>query len=140
MNREKILQKANDIGYRIRLDRVGLDKANYNLKFANKLNLTQKQIDAFTASKAYYEEKIKRDEGTYNCLRAFINDRTPYIGSDYLFKCTFPYNKVDNLSGYQTSIVVDDGIVGLFTVHGPASSYPIHACGAFGPLTRLDFS
>ena len=31
-----------------------------------------------------------------------------------MFKCTFPYEKVDNVSGYQTSILVNDNVVGLF--------------------------
>ena len=114
MNREKILQKANDIEYRIGINLEGYEKADYNLKFASKLNLTPKQIAAFTESKAYYENKLRKDEGTYNCLRSILDDKTPILSSDYLFKCTLPYNKVDNLSGYQTSIVVDDSVVGLF--------------------------
>ncbi len=114
MNREKILQKANDVEYRIRINLEGYEKADYNLKFASKLNLTPKQIATFTESKAYYEDKLRRDEGTYNCLRSYLDDKSPILSSDYLFKCTFPYNKVDNLSGYQTSIVVDDSVVGLF--------------------------
>ncbi len=114
MNKEKILQKANDVEYRIKINLEGYEKADYNLKFASKLNLTPKQIAAYTENKAYYENKLRRDESTYNCLSSFINDKSPVLSSDYLFKCTLPYNKVDNLSGYQTSIIVDDSVVGLF--------------------------
>ena len=114
MNREKILQKANELEYRINLNKSGLEKAKYNLKNSSKLNLTIKQINNFTRSKIYYEDKIKQDIGTYNGLVSFLNDNAPSLSSDYMFKCTFPYNKVDNLSGYQTSIVVDDSVVGLF--------------------------
>ncbi len=117
MNVEKISQKINDLEYRIRLDNCGLERANYNITFANRLNYTQAQIDNFIELSKYYTDKLKVDTNTCNTLKSCYRDLQNGWGaptSDYLFKCTLPYETVDSLTNYQTQITVDADVVKLF--------------------------
>ncbi len=117
MNIEKIGQKIDELEYRIKLDNYGLNKADYNIRFAKRLGLTQAQIDKFKEQSKYYSEKIIKENNTYdtlkNCYKDYQNGWCAPT-NDYLFKCTLPYEKVDSITNYQTSIVVDADVVRLF--------------------------
>jgi len=117
MKYEKILQKINELEYRIKLDEIAIDKAAYNLKFAKRLNLTAKKVAGYEESLEFYNSKIITDKTTLTALKdCYLNPCSfnPSNETEYLFKCTLPYEKVDSNASYQTSIVVSEEVARLF--------------------------
>ncbi len=117
MNIEKISQKINDLEYCLNLDTYAMERANYNIQFAKRLGYSQEEISNYIELSKYYSNKIETEKNTYETLKGYCKDvQNGWCAptSDYLFKCTLPYEKVDELSNYQTSFTVDADIVKLF--------------------------
>ena len=116
MNFNKVERKINDLTFRIKLDEIAIQKAQYNLKFAKRLGLKDAQIDKYAESLDFYNSRIITDRNTLSVLNECKNT---YYGENlnnegYLFKCTLPYEKVDDTSSFQTSILVNDNVAKLF--------------------------
>ena len=117
MNIEKISQKINDLEYCISLDTYAIERADYNIKFAKRLGYDQETINNYIELSEYYSRKIEIEKNTCSTLKNYCKDvKNGWCAptSDYLFKCTLPYEKVDELSNYQTSFTVDADTVKLF--------------------------
>lgn len=117
MNFDKLSQKLDELQYKISLDRIGMQNAEYNLKFSKRLALSNNQISDYIDKVNYYADKIVKDIKTYEAYKdcaESIKLEGNSDNSNYLFKCTLPYEKVDELSSYQTTITVNENVVRLF--------------------------
>ena len=115
MNIEKIDQKIKDLEYRINMDNIGLEKAEYNVVFYKRLGIDEEQLKSYLDTYDYYFNKLHTDKCTYNSFtsyRAEYGKNLQHAGN--LFKCTLPYEKADTYANYQTTITVDGTIAGLF--------------------------
>ena len=118
MKIDKLSQKIDELEYMIRLDDIGLKKAEYNLDYAEKLHLTDIQIKDYKEKYDYYSSKMNKHKNTYSvymdCLKSSMED-IDLGGDNYLFNCTFPYQSIPNTScEYQTKITVGEKAVKLF--------------------------
>ncbi len=108
MKNKVIEQKINDLDYRVKLDELAIRKIEYNLQYAKRLRYGDTKVDSLKEKLDFYNKKIINDRCTLDVFRnCYLESKTNCsIDGDYLFKCTFPYVKVDNMSFYQTSITV----------------------------------
>ena len=58
MRVEMIEQKINDLDYRIKLEETAIKSAEYNLKFAKRLNYDSKKVDSLKETLDFYNSKI----------------------------------------------------------------------------------
>ena len=117
MRLEKLEQKIYDLNYRIYLDELAIKNADYNLKFSKRLNYNEETVDSFKSKLDFYNSRIAQDKCTLNVLTDCIKNSQNggfHLNDDYLFKCTLPYEKVDEISSYQTSITVSEDVARLF--------------------------
>ena len=117
MKLDKIEQKINDLTYRIKLDEIAINKAQYNLKFARRLGLSDELLDKYSENLDYYNSKIVTDKNTLNIFKECFDEYgriTSTYAEGYLFRCTLPFEEVDGTSNYQTSILVNDNVAKMF--------------------------
>ena len=116
MKNEVIENKIKDLDYRVKLDELAIRKAEYNLKYAKRLRYTDAEVDSLKERLNFYNSKIINDRCTLDVFRnCYLESKSHSdVNSDYLFKCTFPYVKVDNSSFYQTSITVPEEVAKYF--------------------------
>ncbi len=114
MKREILNQKIDDLKYRIHLDNIGIEKAKYNIDFHTELNLDDKKFNQYKENYDYYSNKLKKDTATLNAITNSLTSLENGTSDTMLFKCTFPYEKVNRISSYQTEITIDEKAVGLF--------------------------
>ncbi len=117
MKLDKIEQKINDLTYRIKLDEIAINKAQYNLKFARRLGLSEELLDKYSENLDYYNSKIVTDKNTLNIFKECFDEYgriTSTYAEGYLFRCTLPFEEVDGTSNYQTSILVNDNVAKMF--------------------------
>ncbi len=117
MKNEIIEQKINELCYRIKLDEIAITSAQYNLKYAKRLGLTDAKIDALQDKLGLYKSKKASDSSTLEVLQECLENPYKSANSDdsYYFKCTLPYEKVDSNASYQTSILVGEDVARLFS-------------------------
>ena len=106
MKLDLIKDKLDELKYKIDLEHIGLQKAKYNIDNAEKLGLTQNSINKYISKMAYYSSKIDINEKALEAYSNCYKDSQNLVDGDYYFKCTLPYEQVDDLSSYQTQITM----------------------------------
>jgi hypothetical protein len=117
MKIEKIEERISDIEYRARLDGFALEKAKYNYKYADLLNYSPNKVAKLKGMIQYYTNKVEADTRTLDALQECYEmnkNRDESHEPAYLFKCTLPYEKVDPITLYQTSLTVKENVASLF--------------------------
>ncbi len=117
MKIEKLEERISDIEYRVSLDEHALENAKYNYKYADLLNYTPQQITKFKEKIDIYTRKLDTDTHTLCALKECYETNKNYdeaLEPSYLFKCTLPFEKVDPITLYQTTITVKDNVASLF--------------------------
>ena len=115
MKYDILKQKIEDIEYQIKLAHEGVAKAEYNIKNADRLGISCEKLNQYIEDSRYYATKLYNAEKAHtafvNCYKDGI---TPSNFNHTYFKCTLPYEVVNENASYQTSIVVDENTVKLF--------------------------
>ncbi len=116
MNRLSVEKKLEDLTYRMNIEKTAINRAEYNIKFAELLYLSDEAISTEKSIIDTYATKYAKNKQTYDVLAEYLDTtcESPYGEQDMLFKCTFPAESGYINGKYQTSIVCKESVAKLF--------------------------